>query len=680
MQKHEDNLTSQLDGGALVPLSGVTVSVTSDATGLAASLYSDNGVTPITGHIVSDDLGYYSFSAPNGEYTLTYTSPRIKTFTRKVILADPSDNPYATLSQLAAPSGASNVGNGTETIADSLNALQLADYVALRAYNGPRRSVYVTGYLGTAAPSGIAGMFVRRDDLNPATTTENGGTRIVGAAVWDRVTGSNMTSTAWFQIVGDGTTETAKWQAAINAISASGGGILRADPGKVYVTGKLTPKSNVLIDLNGSTLKLANGTNAPILYDNGAGNGTRFGVINGTLDCNMVNNSGVNVVGGVWLTNWTYLTFSDLAITNCFRVGLYLNAARYVSIRNYSFTNSGVSGSGYFAYALSLEDAGGVRSQFVTIENVSVSNVYGFGIHFYRIDDFTARNLKFDTLTYSTHLAIAITLTEATRGSVTNISCNAVDGDNIEINDSSDIELTHTNVTAAGNRALLMGQNTAPNYNHRIKVKSFTATATLSATNGMSGVACALSYCIDCDFERLDMDLGCNVSSGATLSSNNRMRDSVFGTTAQNGLVSLGFFTLDRVRFSDYTYRYLGKQKAIVSLSTTLANTTGVYNIDPAAMLPGIFSGYGFAAGTLRTVSYLSGSANQASLQKVDFFICTVGGTKAANLSTVTTVASSISRALTIAGDTTANAIIKLTNATAVDLKVAIDIEFTTYI
>lgn len=62
---------------------------------------------------------------------------------------------------LTKPTGAANIGNGGETVAQSFDALQLADYAAIRAYAGPRKSVYVTGYMATARPSGAAGSFVR---------------------------------------------------------------------------------------------------------------------------------------------------------------------------------------------------------------------------------------------------------------------------------------------------------------------------------------------------------------------------------------------------------------------------------------------------------------------------------------------------------------------------------------
>lgn len=64
---------------------------------------------------------------------------------------------------LAAAGGAMLVGNDGETVAQSLNALQLADYAALRAYAGPRRNVFITGYQVGAVPSGKAEMYVRDD-------------------------------------------------------------------------------------------------------------------------------------------------------------------------------------------------------------------------------------------------------------------------------------------------------------------------------------------------------------------------------------------------------------------------------------------------------------------------------------------------------------------------------------
>lgn len=106
MQKREMNVTAGLGGSALQAVSGVTVTVTNDATGLPAALYSDNGVTLITAPIVTDTLGFYSYYAADGKYTETLTGLRLTApVLRQIILEDPADNPVATLGQLAAGGG-----------------------------------------------------------------------------------------------------------------------------------------------------------------------------------------------------------------------------------------------------------------------------------------------------------------------------------------------------------------------------------------------------------------------------------------------------------------------------------------------------------------------------------------------------------------------------------------------
>jgi hypothetical protein len=303
MQKYEENLASQLDGGALVPLSGVTVTVTSDATGLPASLYSDDGVTPITAPIVTTDTGYFGFFGPNGEYTITFTSPRIATFTRKLILADPSDNPYATLSQLAATSGSTNIGNGTETVADSLNALQLADYTALRAYAGPRKSVYVTGYLSTAAPSGIAGMFVRDD--SDTTTADNGGTVIVATngKRWKRPF-TGYPSVLWFGAKGgDAVADTAGFAAARLATT---GAILVPNVGQAYLL--TAPQTYGGSTVASGLIGMDNGTDKPIIRFSGISPGSNVMTLQGAsmrtvqlvgliIDANSCGNDNVVLAG-----------------------------------------------------------------------------------------------------------------------------------------------------------------------------------------------------------------------------------------------------------------------------------------------------------------------------------------------------------------------------------------------
>lgn len=152
MQKYID---AAFSSRPVMPLKGAEVTVTT-SNGDLATLYSDNAGTLMGNPIYTDDGGNYSFYAADGRYTITITKTGFQTqVLADVLLEDPSDQ-----------------------VAD-LAALQLADYAALRQYTGPRQSVYVTGYLGTANPSGIAGMFVRDD--SDSSTADNGGTVIVSS-------------------------------------------------------------------------------------------------------------------------------------------------------------------------------------------------------------------------------------------------------------------------------------------------------------------------------------------------------------------------------------------------------------------------------------------------------------------------------------------------------------------
>ena len=205
MQAYQENISAKVSG-VLSPVLGVQVTVTDTITGNPAALFSDNGVTPITQALVTDETGYFGFYAANGSYMLSFSSAQVKIAPRNIQLYDPADDSPLTQAQAAASSGASKIGIGTETVENALNALQLTDYTALRAYTGPRKSVYVTGYLGTGAPSGIAGMFVRDD--SDTTSSDNGGTVIVGT-----------NGKRWTRIV-DGTVN-AKWFGTSGAIQSA---------------------------------------------------------------------------------------------------------------------------------------------------------------------------------------------------------------------------------------------------------------------------------------------------------------------------------------------------------------------------------------------------------------------------------------------------------------------------
>ena len=57
--------------------------------------------------------------------------------------------------------------------------------------------------------------------------------------------------------VGNGAADdTTAIQNAINAVNAAGGAVLQVAPGKTYIVSGLVPKPGLLLDLQGSTLKL----------------------------------------------------------------------------------------------------------------------------------------------------------------------------------------------------------------------------------------------------------------------------------------------------------------------------------------------------------------------------------------------------------------------------------------
>lgn len=123
MLKHEDNAVARINGNNLQPLAGISVTVTDKVTGLPASLYKDDEITPIAQPLTTDNNGYYGFKAPDGTYLLTFSGQRIATFTREIVLDDPKYDPYVTVSNLKAGQGAAGVGYGGRTVADKLDEI-----------------------------------------------------------------------------------------------------------------------------------------------------------------------------------------------------------------------------------------------------------------------------------------------------------------------------------------------------------------------------------------------------------------------------------------------------------------------------------------------------------------------------------------------------------------------------
>ena len=108
---------------------------------------------------------------------------------------------------LAIGSTASNlVTYGSSTVKDALDAINLPDYNALRSYTGSANTFYITGYLGSAAPSGIAGYFV----LDPSDTSsldDNGIVIVRNDGKRIKRSYSGLVNPKWFLAKLDGTTD-----------------------------------------------------------------------------------------------------------------------------------------------------------------------------------------------------------------------------------------------------------------------------------------------------------------------------------------------------------------------------------------------------------------------------------------------------------------------------------------
>lgn len=119
--------------------------------------------------------------------------------------------------------------------------LTVPDYASVRAISSDKTSAYVTGYLGSATPSGIAGLFVRDD--SDTSTSDNNGTVLVDALGrrWKRAIPDSV-SPAWFGAAADSVTDdTSALQAAINFCGSQYSLELRG----TYLCSALTSSSSV---------------------------------------------------------------------------------------------------------------------------------------------------------------------------------------------------------------------------------------------------------------------------------------------------------------------------------------------------------------------------------------------------------------------------------------------------
>ncbi len=240
-------ITTADNGGAAYAYgSGVVVkwrAVDSDPWALYISQEDNNTTSPGDVPAVTKWKAWAWKVASDAEMTAGTSDARVVTPLKLATWAATGGAPWVSEAELADPTdpakGAALAGySGTGgTVADALDAIQLADYAALRAYAGSKKDAYVTGL-------GIAGEFTR-DDAD-TTSADNGGTVIVASngKRWKRAF-SGAISLGWFA-VGNGTVDA---RAAILSVAKSNTKI-EGVPGEVY---RLT-EPLVLTDLQNFTL------------------------------------------------------------------------------------------------------------------------------------------------------------------------------------------------------------------------------------------------------------------------------------------------------------------------------------------------------------------------------------------------------------------------------------------
>jgi len=454
----------------------------------------------------------------------------------------------------------------------------------------------------------------------------------------------------------NGIDDTTSVQNAINLASTTSHKV-KLEPNKIYMANTLIPKENVEIDLNGSTLKLINGTGIatsenPLFSETSVKeiHYKNFTIKNGTLDGNNFYNKAGNASGGiVWLRNWDNITFEDLFITKAFRIIFNILGCENVTQRNITCIDNGLNVGGFFCYGASFEQS----SKRITIDNFKIDNMYGYGFHFFTAENAKVDNIDFNNLNIST--AIGITLTQAKNIELSNIKMTGILGDNLECNASENVVVNNLDISNAGKSSLVMGANNTGINNKHIIYNNVKMIGTTSA------FAMKINYADNVQF-------------------NNCIIDKMIATVVE--------YPSSNVNFNDCTveipfdnsflyqrFRHKNTQFTDMIINNMHQNLLEISNIPLTMVISEVFNFNltNFAgtkptwAGELTVLSQFTGSANQSTLAKYLVFMS--GATM--TMIEVSSLNGSLARKVTVTVDSTNKTII-FTNSTGV----AVDMRF----
>jgi len=210
-----------------------------------------------------------------------------------------------------------------------------------------------------------------------------------------------------YTIVSVGTTSFTSIGAASNTVgvifTATGAG-----SGTGTASQSLVPMSNVAVDLQGSTIKLASGTNN-ILIDGTQTTGSNFSMRNGVLDMNLAGNQSNSWIcgGGAWFTGWQFVRFDQMIFQNAYMACLYYVNCSDIFWNGIQCLNCGLNTNGKFGYAIKMD--GGCRR--ITGSNLYVNTMYGFGLD---ISGVTAANVSMTVSTTAGSNSVSVTAATGT--------------------------------------------------------------------------------------------------------------------------------------------------------------------------------------------------------------------------------------------------------------------------
>ena len=466
----------------------------------------------------------------------------------------------------------------------------------------------------------------------------------------------------WFGAIGDGIADdTTALQKAI--LESSNNKVrLVFEKSKIYVVSTLVPKNNLYIDLNGSTLKLKSNTNN-LLFNGEDVAGNNFTIVNGVLDGNKIDNQ-INFNksgGGIWLRSWDNLVFSNLKINNFFRAAFFISVNSYLTVKNVEVNNCGLSNTfGLHSYGLETE-----LCNNILIENFKVDDMYGYGIHFLGSKMAKASGLFFNNMT-KTGESIAITSTNASYLDISNVMCNNVDGDNIEINSTKYSNFRNLTINQSGDVGLLFGDHFVTGVsNENVNIDGLKITNT-GGVNSLS-----LNNMINCSFTNVVADKGMTTldTSFYPNDKNNKIAYSKFDVDISLSFVFYNKFNLKSVEFNDFYINLWDNSFGLVSNRKTV-NKVGLSVLNSGIEYISIknlnqFGVSGNMVGKLRVSSVFNNQ--QLSYQECSFLAC--NNLTTINLGTIEQLNGTFARAVTITTDPS-NGRIVLTNNTGVTVNV----------